>query len=185
MSPSKVRVSRSRKVQRWTREAQEKAKKVNLEPNTMAAKPVPAPEVKNPHAAAIDVHSDNHVVCVGPDQVRTFGAYTVDLHAVADHLKQHGVTTVVLESTGVYWVPLFELLESRGFEVFLIEATPRLPMAIFGPPARPPLHRTTADRTASNPGQFFLASRRRGVRAAGQESFRSHASPSPLRLSQE
>jgi transposase len=123
MSPSKVRVSRSRKMQRRTREAQEKVKKVILEANTIATKPVPAPEVKNPHAAAIDVHSDNHVVCVGPGQVRTFGAYTVDLHAIADHLKQHGVTTVVLESTGVYWVPLFELLESRGFEVFLIEAS--------------------------------------------------------------
>ena len=46
-----------------------------------AAKPVPVPEVIHPHAAAIDVHSDNHVVCVGPNQVQTFGAYTVDLHA--------------------------------------------------------------------------------------------------------
>jgi len=77
--------------------------------------------VVNPHAAAIDVHSDNHVVCVGPGQVETFGAYTVDLHAIADHLTRHGITTVVLEATGVYWIPLFELLESRGFEVFLIE----------------------------------------------------------------
>jgi transposase len=77
--------------------------------------------VVHPHAAAIDVHSDNHVVCVGPDQVQTFGAYSADLQAIADHLQQHGVTTVVLESTGVYWVPLLELLEGRGFEVFLIE----------------------------------------------------------------
>jgi transposase len=122
MSQSKPRVSPSRKVQRM-REAQRRVKKVSPEASVEAAvaKPVPAPEVKHPHAAAIDVHSDNHVVCVGPDQVRTFAAYTVDLHALADHLKQHGVTTVVLESTGVYWVPLFELLESRGFEVFLIE----------------------------------------------------------------
>jgi transposase len=77
--------------------------------------------VVHPHAAAIDVHSDNHVVCVGPNQVQTFGAYTVDLQAIADHLQQHGVTSVVLESTGVYWIPLFELLEARGFETFLIE----------------------------------------------------------------
>src|SRR5687767_3253344 len=67
-------------------------------------------DVVHPHAAAIDVHSDLHVVCVGPDQVRSFGAYTVDLHAIAAHLAAHKVTTVVLESTGVYWVPLFELL---------------------------------------------------------------------------
>jgi transposase len=77
--------------------------------------------VVNPHAAAIDVHSDNHVVCVGPNQVETFGAYTANLEAIADHLKTHGVTTVVLESTGVYWIPLFELLEARGFQVFLVE----------------------------------------------------------------
>jgi len=77
--------------------------------------------VVHPHAAAIDVHSDNHVVCVGPGQVQTFGAYTADLRALVAHLSRHGVTSVVLESTGVYWIPLFELLESRGFEVFLIE----------------------------------------------------------------
>jgi transposase len=81
----------------------------------------PTWSVVHPHAAAIDVHSDNHVVCVGPGQVQTFGAYTADLHALAAHLTRHGVTSVVLESTGVYWIPLFELLESQGFEVFLIE----------------------------------------------------------------
>jgi transposase len=75
----------------------------------------------HPHAAAIDVHSDNHVVCVGPNQVETFGAYTVDLQAIVAYLKQHEVTSVVLESTGVYWIPLFELLEAEGFETFLIE----------------------------------------------------------------
>src|SRR5262245_54133957 len=77
--------------------------------------------VVHPHAAAVDVHSDNHVACIGPDQVRTFGAYSADLAALADWFTQAGVTSVVLESTGVHWVPLFELLESRGFEVFLIE----------------------------------------------------------------
>jgi len=119
MSQSKAHESPSRKKHRRLSKAQARVTKVQLE--ATAAKAVPAPEVKNPHAAAIDVHSDNHVVCVGPDQVLTFGAYTVDLHAIVTHLRQHGVTTVVLESTGVYWVPLFELLESEGFEVFLIE----------------------------------------------------------------
>ena len=82
--------------------------------------PVPL-AVAHPHAAGIDVHSDNHWVCVGPDQVRMFGAYTVALEAIADHLKDHGVTSIVMESTGVYWIALYELLESRGFEVFLVE----------------------------------------------------------------
>ena len=85
--------------------------------------PPTAWEVKNPHAAGIDVHSDNHVVCVGrgPEDLRTFGAYTADLHAIVDYLRQAGVATVALESTGVYWIPLFELLEREGFEVYLIE----------------------------------------------------------------
>ncbi len=121
MSQSKTRKSPSRKRHRQIRKAQGRIRKVGLEATAAAAKPVPAPQVIHPHAAAIDVHSDNHVVCVGPGQVRTFGAYTIDLHAIVDHLREHGVTTVVLESTGVYWVALFELLESRGFEVFLIE----------------------------------------------------------------
>jgi len=77
--------------------------------------------VVHPHAAAVDVHSDVHVGCVGPDQVRTFAAYSADLAALVDWFAQAGVTSVVLESTGVYWIPLFELLEARGFEVFLIE----------------------------------------------------------------
>jgi transposase len=77
--------------------------------------------VIHPHAAAVDVHSDNHVACIGPDRVRTFGAYSADLAALADWFTQAGITSVVLESTGVYWIPLFELLEARGFEVFLIE----------------------------------------------------------------
>jgi transposase len=80
--------------------------------------------VQNPHAAGIDVHSDNHVVCIGPGQVAPFGAYTADLHAIADYLRQAGVTTVAMESTGVYWVPLFEHLESQGFEGYLIEPGP-------------------------------------------------------------
>ncbi len=88
--------------------------------------PTPTPTaatltIVHPHAAAIDVHSDTHVVCVGPGQVHSFGAYTADLHALADHLTGHGITAVVLESTGVYWVPLFEVLEAKGFEVALIE----------------------------------------------------------------
>jgi len=121
-SPSKTSKSRSRQKHRRIRKAQQRIQKVGVGATAAAsATPVPAPAVVHAHAAAIDVHSDNHVVCVGPNQVRTFGAYTVDLRAIADHLSQYGVTTVVLESTGVYWVPLFELLESRGFEMYLIE----------------------------------------------------------------
>lgn len=80
----------------------------------------------NMHAAGIDIGSDRHLVAVpeGSDSVsvRQFGTFTSDLHNIADWLKRCGVTTVAMESTGVYWIPLFELLEQRGFEVKLVDA---------------------------------------------------------------
>ena len=79
----------------------------------------------NPDAAGIDVHSDMHMVCVPADRdakpVRQFGANTADLHEIAAWLKKCGVKTVAMESTGVYWIPLFEFLESQGFQVNLVE----------------------------------------------------------------
>ncbi len=81
--------------------------------------------VINLDAAGIDVHSDMHMVCVpadrGPNPVRQFGANTADLQEIVAWLKDGRVKTVALESTGVYWIPLFELLESEGFEVNLVE----------------------------------------------------------------
>ena len=53
--------------------------------------------------------------------MRSFGACTADLHRLADWLAACGVKTVAMESTGVYWIPLFELLEARGFEVYLVD----------------------------------------------------------------
>lgn len=54
--------------------------------------------------------------------MRRFGAFTEDLHLLADWLKVHNITSVAMESTGVYWIPLFQILESRGFEVYLVNA---------------------------------------------------------------
>jgi transposase len=80
----------------------------------------------NLNAAGIDIGSERHMVAVpeGRDtvSVREFGTFTADLEALATWLKQCSVTTVAMESTGVYWVPLFELLERRGFEVKLVDA---------------------------------------------------------------
>jgi transposase len=90
----------------------------------------------NLHAAGIDVGATEHYVAVpeGSDAqpVRRFGAYTADLEALADWLQACGVTTVALESTGVFWIPLFELLESRGFEVRLVD-----PRQVHQTPGRP------------------------------------------------
>ena len=82
--------------------------------------------ITHPNAAGIDIGSGSHFVAVPPDRddepVREFSSFTVDLNALADWLKTCGVDTVAMESTGVYWIPVFELLESRGFTVMLINA---------------------------------------------------------------
>jgi transposase len=93
-------------------------------------------EVTHPHAAGIDVHSAVHFVAVNPADtptgflpadpqlpsgVRKFGAFTCDLEALAAWLKDCRVKTVAMESTGVYWIPLFELLASQGFDVILVD----------------------------------------------------------------
>jgi transposase len=77
--------------------------------------------VINAQAAGIDVHAKQHWVAV-PGEVRTFGTCTADLELLADWLQACGITTVAMESTGVYWIALFELLERRGFTVQLISA---------------------------------------------------------------
>lgn len=115
------------------------------------SKTSPLGSLLRPHAAGIDVHSRQHWVCVPegstpktrgadatpldgrlPDNVRSFGACTVDLEQLADWLQQCGVETVAMESTGIYWVPLFDLLVRRGFEVFLVD--PRQTRQVAGRP---------------------------------------------------
>jgi transposase len=80
----------------------------------------------HPNAAAIDVGATMHMAAVGADctsdPVRSFGTFTGDLHRLADWFAECGVKTVVMESTGVYWIPIFELLDERGVEVFLVNA---------------------------------------------------------------
>ena len=80
----------------------------------------------HPNAAGIDIGSASHFVAVPPDRddqpVREFTSFTAELHRLADWLDACAVDTVVMESTGVYWIPLYELLESRGFTVLLVNA---------------------------------------------------------------
>jgi transposase len=83
-------------------------------------------ELLNPNAAGIDIGAAQHYVAVpaGRDgdgqDVRCFNAFTADLHALARWLKACGIDTVAMESTGVYWIPLFELLEAQGLQVHLV-----------------------------------------------------------------
>src|SRR5258707_7170907 len=86
----------------------------------------PGLEVVHPHAAGIDVGNSAHYVAVRPDRdaepVRRFECFTADLHRLADWLQSCGVKTVAMQSTGVYWIPLYEILEERGLEVYLVNA---------------------------------------------------------------
>jgi hypothetical protein len=80
----------------------------------------------NANAAGIDIGSGEHWVCVPPERscnhVRRFGCFTPDLIAMAEWLSECGVDTVVMESTGVYWIPAFQILETKGIEVRLVNA---------------------------------------------------------------
>jgi transposase len=82
--------------------------------------------VINPTAAGIDVSDTEMMVAYPIDseklEIRAFGCFTRDLHSLAQCLKSHGVTTIAMESTGVYWVALFLLLQEYGFEVYLVNA---------------------------------------------------------------
>ena len=80
----------------------------------------------NQHAAGIDVGASEMWACVpasrDPKPVQRFEAFTRDLYALADWLKHCRIETVMMESTGVYWIPLYQILEERGFEVVLVNA---------------------------------------------------------------
>ena len=80
----------------------------------------------NSNAAGVDIGAEEIVVCVAANEatqiVRGFGNYTVDLQAIGEWLKSYNIKTAALESTGVYWIPLFEELERQGFECLLISS---------------------------------------------------------------
>ena len=80
----------------------------------------------NQYAAGIDIGARSHFVAVpegaDEDPIREFSTFTGDLERLAEWLRACGVTTVAMESTGIYWIPVFEILESRGFEVKLVNA---------------------------------------------------------------
>src|SRR5262249_29277386 len=113
-----------------------------------APKPQPALTVKNPRAAGIDIHDGVHWVAVPPDcdpePVRRFDTFTADLETLADWLTACGVDTVAMESTGVYWIPLYSysvslddlgrvLVRTVGYEQDLHPRTdPRGPPAAGG-----------------------------------------------------
>jgi transposase len=83
-------------------------------------------EILHPDAAGIDVGGSEHWVAVSPDRdpepVRRFGCFTADLRSMAQWLIEKGVRSVAMQSTGVYWMPVLEVLEQHGLEVYLVNA---------------------------------------------------------------
>src|SRR5262252_9274513 len=83
-------------------------------------------EVVHPDAAGIDIGNESHYVAVPPSRdsqpVRRFGCTTAELKAMAAWLKRCEIRTVAMQSTGVYWVAVFDILEQAGFEVYLVNA---------------------------------------------------------------
>ena len=79
-----------------------------------------------PNAAGIDIGGHSHFVAVPPERcehsVREFKSFTASPEEMAQWLKTCAVDTVVMESTGVYWIPIFEILEQHGFEVMVVNA---------------------------------------------------------------
>jgi transposase len=80
----------------------------------------------NPDAGGIDIGAAQLYAALPPDRspepVRVFDTFTEDLHALAAWFQEHHVTTVAMESTGVYWIPVFQVLETAGIEVYLVNA---------------------------------------------------------------
>src|SRR6266446_1557318 len=83
-------------------------------------------EVVHPDAAGIDIGNESHYVAVPPSRnsqpVRRFGCTTAELKAMADWLEQCGIRTVAMQSTGVYWIAVYDVLEQAGLEVYLVNA---------------------------------------------------------------
>jgi transposase len=83
-------------------------------------------EVVHPHAAGIDIGNESHYVAVPPSRdpqpVRCFGCTTAELKKMAEWLTQCGIRTVAMQSTGVYWIAVYDILEEAGMEVYLVNA---------------------------------------------------------------
>ena len=91
-------------------------------------------QIVNPHCAGIDIGKTRHYVAIDPESndepVRNFGTFTDELEAIAQWLRECGINTVAMESTGVYWIPLYEILDREGFDVHLVN--PRATKQVSG-----------------------------------------------------
>lgn len=120
------RAKKKAAVKKKLAKAKVKAKKKGWRGKGQAAVSLDSLEQINLNAAGLDIGAEEIWACVpeGRDEVsvRVFETFTVDLYDLANWLRACGVETVAMESTGVYWIPVFEILEERGFELYLVNA---------------------------------------------------------------
>ncbi len=113
-------------AQQKANQAQAEAKRKGSRGRGIKANRLDSLKQINLNAAGLDIGASEIWTCVpeGRDEVsvRVFQTFTVDLHALVDWLEACGIETVAMESTGVYWIPVYELLEARGFAVYLVNA---------------------------------------------------------------
>ena len=106
--------------------ARRKSTKTRGKSRRKKAAALPSLSIACPDAAGIDIGASSHFVAVpvgrDAEPVREFAAFTDDLRRLVQWLRDCGITVVAMESTGVYWIPLYELLEGAGFEVHLVNA---------------------------------------------------------------
>lgn len=113
-------------MQHPSKTQKEHSKNTKSSGRKVAAAKLESLEQINLNAAGLDIGDREIYVCIpegrAESSVRVFSTFTADLNALADWLSQAQVTTVAMESTGVYWIPIFQILEARGFEVYLVNA---------------------------------------------------------------
>ncbi len=99
---------------------------MKIKPKTIKKLPKSSIRVVHPNAAGIDIGSTSHFVSVPPDRsnesIREYHCFTSDLQKMVSFLKECQIDTVAIESTGVYWMPIYDLLEKSGIEAFLVNA---------------------------------------------------------------
>src|SRR5438128_6218426 len=127
-SASKRRARNVKKLQRQSR----------AQGLPVAAKPLDQMEPVHRRAAGIDVGSAENYVAIPPEglapgesAVRVFGVFSAEQDALVEWLKSHQITTVAMEATGIYWLSLYDKLETQGIEVYLVD-----PHAVKAPPGR-------------------------------------------------
>jgi hypothetical protein len=121
--------NRNRAERKEVQEGRSMAEKIQSGEGKKPAKPKidwKALDIVYPDAAGIDIGGSEHWVAISPDRdpepVRRFDCFTQDLQQMADWLIGHGVSSVAMQSTGVYWIAVFEILQQRGLEVYLVNA---------------------------------------------------------------